>query len=184
MHFEIFDSCVYKGVNFFHQKFFPHFCCKFFLSCGLWIIIMCLWFYLTNTKTHFLTIFKHFEQTFCNRSILSSKLLFFKQLRNFFKKYRVPFVFMKYIVSIYVLWYLKYLLIVFWISKLISKFISKSSKRLSWKYTKTCVFQKNALFVPSVCIKNFKFFFETTIGYISIWDFNGFIISLKLFNFT
>ena len=86
MHFEIFDSCVYKEVNIFHQKFFPHFCCKIFLSCGLSIIVMCLWFYLTNTKTHFLTIFKHFEQTFCNRSILSSKLLFFKQLRQFFQK--------------------------------------------------------------------------------------------------
>ena len=119
---------------------------------------MCLWSYLINTKTHFLTIFEHFEKIFCNCSIFSSKLLFFKQLRAFFSKNRVPFVFMKNIVSSYVLWYLKYLLIVYWISKLILKCISKSSKRLSWKNTKNCMFQKNAVFVPSVCIKKFKNF--------------------------
>ena len=86
MHFEIFDSGVYKDANIFYEKSFPHFCCKFCYSCGWSITIIFLCSYLISTKTHFLTIFEHFEKIFCNCSIFFSKFLFLKQLIAFFQK--------------------------------------------------------------------------------------------------
>ena len=88
------------------------------------------------------------------------KIAIFLAIDSIFSQNRVPFVFMINIVSIHVLWYLNCLLIFYWPSKLTRKCNSCSPKRMSRKNRKIHGFQKNPYFVPHVCIKSSKIFWD------------------------
>jgi len=124
-----------------------------------------------HNDSMFISLYYKYENTFFDNfgkfwtNILQVKhitpqIADFWAIHSIFSKCRVPVVLMKNVVSIYVLWYLNYLLIAYWAYKVIWKCISCSLKASLCKNRKIHGCQKNPYFVPLVCIKNFNIFWD------------------------
>ena len=147
------SDLVYKSIKiFFFILFQNSFVLQMIHNDSMFI---CLYYKYENT---FFDNSRKFWTNIFQAKHITPQIDVFWAIHSIFSKCRVPVVLMKNVVSIYVLWYLNYLLIAYWAYKVIWKCISCSLKASLCKNRKIHGCQKNPYFVPLVCIKNFKIF--------------------------